>query len=67
MINFSELNGLVVYNQLDVIKSRWGISLNQLVGKHSFYLKYIKENKEEFDSAIPFAHHDIILGVNLTF
>jgi tetratricopeptide (TPR) repeat protein len=67
MINFSELNGLVVYNQLDVIKSRWGISLNQLVGKHSFYVKYINENKEEFDTSIPFAHHDIILGINLTF
>jgi hypothetical protein len=67
MINFSELNSLVVYNQLDVIKSRWGFSIHQLLGKHAMYLKYIRENKEEFNTAIPFAHHDIILGINLTF
>lgn len=67
MINFSELNSYVVYNQLDKITSRWGVSINQLLGKHVLYLSYVRENKEEYSTEIPFSHNDIIVGLNLTF
>ncbi len=67
MINYSDMNGYVVYNQLDVITSKWGITLNQSIGKHFLYLNYTKENKEEYLTGTPFAHNDIILGLNLVF
>ncbi len=67
MNNYSEMNGYVVYNQLDVITSKWGVTLNQSIGKHFLYLNYTKENKEEYLSGTPFAHNDIILGLNLMF
>jgi tetratricopeptide (TPR) repeat protein len=67
MLNFSESNGYLLYNQLDVIKSKWGLGINQYLGKHLLYLGYIHESKEEFASEIPFAHHDLILGFNLIF
>lgn len=67
MNNYSEMNGFVIYNQLDVITSKWGITLNQSIGKHFLYLNYTKENKEEYLSGTPFAHNDIILGLNLMF
>lgn len=67
MVNFSELNSYVVYNQLDNISSRWGVSIHQLLGKHMLYLNYVRENKEEYSTEIPFAHNDIIVGFNLTF
>jgi len=67
MLNYSEANGYLVYNQLDVIKSKWGLGINQYLGKHLLYLGYIHENKEEFTTQIPFVHHDLILGLNLIF
>ncbi len=67
MRNFSELNSYVVYNQLDKITSRWGITTSQLLGKHTLYLSYVREYKSEYNTNIPFIHNDIILGFNLTF
>ncbi len=67
MTNFSEQNGYVVYNQLDKITSKWGVSINQYLGKHLLYLGYIHENKEEYLTEIPFVHRNVILGFNLTF
>ncbi len=68
MVNFSEMNSYVVYNQLDVIKYRFGLTLSQLIAdKHFLYINYIHENKEEFETGIPFAHNSIILGLNLKF
>ena len=68
MINFSEMNSMVVYNQLDVIKYRYGLKLTQLIaGKHFLYLTYLHENKEEFETGVPFAHNNLILGFNLKF
>ena len=67
MTNFSEQNGYVVYNQLDKTTSKWGISINQYLGKHLLYLGYINENKEEYLTETPFVHRDVILGFNLTF
>lgn len=67
MMNYSEQNGLVVYNQLDTIKSRWGGSIRQLLGNHMIFISYIRENKEEYTTAIPFVHQDIIFGLNLAF
>lgn len=67
MLNYSESNGYLLYNQLDVIKSKWGLGIRQYLGKHMLYLGYIHENKEEYDTQIPFAHHDLVLGFNLIF
>jgi len=67
MLNYSELNGYVVYNQLDEIKSKYGFSINQYIGKHLLFFNYTHENKEEYNTGIPFVHHDFILGINLTF
>ena len=67
MLNYSEANGYLVYNQLDEIRSKWGLGINQYLGKHLLYLGYIHESKEEFITQIPFAHHDLILGFNLIF
>lgn len=67
MLNYSESNGYLLYNQWDVIKSKWGLGLNQYLGKHLLYLGYIHENKEEYNTQIPFIHHDLILGFNLIF
>jgi tetratricopeptide (TPR) repeat protein len=67
MMNYSEYNGLVVYNQLDTIKSRWGLSIRQLLGNHMLFISYIQEKKEEYSTAIPFVHQNIIFGLNLAF
>jgi hypothetical protein len=67
MNNYSDLNGYVVYNQLDTLKSKIGFTLNQSLGKHLLYLKYTRENKEEYISETPFAHYNIVLGFNLKF
>jgi hypothetical protein len=67
MLNYSESNGYLLYNQLDVIKSKWGLGINQYLGKHLLYLGYVHESKEEFTTQIPFAHHDLVLGFNLIF
>lgn len=67
MLNYSESNGYLLYNQLDVIKNKWGISVNQYLGNHLLYLGYVHESKEEFITETPFAHHDLIIGFNLTF
>lgn len=67
MLNYSESNGFLLYNQWDVIKSKWGVGINQYLGKHLLYLGYIQENKEEYNTQIPFIHHDLILGFNLIF
>lgn len=67
MTNYSDLNGYVVYNQLDMLKSKIGFTLNQSLGKHLLYFKYIRENKEEFSTGTPFAHNNFLLGFNLKF
>ncbi len=67
MLNYAESNGYLLYNQLDLLKSKWGIGVNQYLGKHLLHLGYIHENKEEFTTQIPFVHHDLILGFNLIF
>ena len=67
MLNYSESNGYLLYNQLDLIKYKWGGSINQYLGKHLLYLGYIHESKEEYTTQIPFAHNVLTLGLNLTF
>jgi len=67
MVNYSELNGYTVYNQLDIMKSKWSLSINQYLGKHLLFINYTHENKEEFQSETPFVHHDFIMGINLIF
>ena len=67
MVNYNELNGYLVYNQLDIMKSKWSVSISQYLGKHMLFINYTHENKEEFETAIPFVHHDFIIGINLMF
>lgn len=67
MLNYSEANGYIVYNQLDMIKSKWGVTINQYIGKHLLFFNYTLENKEEYSTGIPFLHHDFIMGLNITF
>lgn len=67
MLNYSELNGYIIYNQLDEIKSKLGFSINQYLGDHLLFFNYTHENKQEYNTGIPFIHHDFILGLNLTF
>lgn len=67
MLNYSESNGYLLYNQLDMIKSKWGISINQYLGGSLLSLSYVRENKEEYITEIPFIHHDVVLGLNLNF
>ena len=67
MVNYSDMNPYVVYNQLDAVNSRIGITINQSLGKHLIYLNYTRENKEEYLTETPFAHNDFIIGVNIKF
>ena len=67
MLNYSESNGYLLYNQLDMIKSKWGISINQYFGGSLLSLSYVRENKEEYITEIPFIHHDLVLGLNINF
>jgi len=67
MINYNESNGYLVYNQLDILKYKWSLSVNQYLGKHLLFVNYSHEDKEEFGTENPFVHHDFILGINLIF
>lgn len=67
MVNYSEANSYLVYNQLDIMKYKWTLSINQYLGKHLFFINYTHEDKREFGTEIPFVHHDFILGINIAF
>lgn len=67
MRNFNALNGYLVYNQLDTLKSKMGITLSHSLGKHFLYLNTTRENKEEFSTGTPFAHQNLVLGINFKF
>lgn len=67
MNNFLEMNGYVMYNQLDTITSKWGVGINQYIGKSLIFLQYVHENKIEYTTRADFIHRSVIMGLNLTF
>jgi len=67
MRHFSEQNGFIVFNGPNIVNSRLGTTLSQLLGKHMLYLTFIREDKTEIDTDIDFCHYDFIVGLNIKF
>ena len=61
---FNEHNGLVVFNSLNTINQRMGLSFIQLLGKHEITFHFIRENKTEAVSNLDFIHNNFVLGLN---